>query len=113
MMDLITRLSCASEGSEALDREIAEKCRVGWSSDEGGAFGGYDLMPRRVWFTQSFDAALSLLPPRFTWAAGDFDDDGFPWACVTDKANVSHYRTKGATTVLALVTAISIARGIK
>lgn len=66
-MDLIERLEAATGSSRELDREIAEVCGIKWSSDEEGQFGGYGLMPRRVWFTQSIDAAIQLVPDGWQW----------------------------------------------
>lgn len=54
------------EPSDALDRAIAAACKIRWSSDEDGQFGGYNLLPRRVWFTRSLDAAVTLVPEKWT-----------------------------------------------
>jgi hypothetical protein len=62
MLDLIERLEKATGPDSNLDREIATACGIAWSSDEEGQFGGYDIMPRRVRFTASIDAALLLVP---------------------------------------------------
>lgn len=60
--ELIAKLESASEGSEALDREIADFCGIKWSPDEDGNFGGYNLLPRRCWFTRLLDAGMTLVP---------------------------------------------------
>lgn len=68
LQELIAALEEAADGSDALDRAIAKACNIPWSSDEGGQFGGYGLLPSRVWFTRSLDAALTLLPaPDWEW----------------------------------------------
>lgn len=71
MSGLIERLGKASEGSDALDREIAAACKIEWSPDEDGNFGGYNILPRRCWFTRSLDAALTLVPEG--WAVHRID----------------------------------------
>lgn len=59
--DLIAELEAAPEGGDKLDRAIAIAANISWSPDEGGQFGGYGLLPRRVWFSRSLDAARSLI----------------------------------------------------
>lgn len=58
MKSLIAKLEQASEGSDELDREIAEKCGIQWSPDEDGQFGGYNILPRRCHFSRSLDSKL-------------------------------------------------------
>jgi len=62
LADLIAKLEAAPNGSDKLDREIAMVCDIKWSPEEDGNFGGYDLLPRRCYFTSSLDAALTLVP---------------------------------------------------
>jgi hypothetical protein len=49
-------------------------------------------------FTSSLDAAIALVPEGHTWAGGDLDEDGMPWACVTaDKEPCRDFAGKAAT----------------
>ena len=60
---LITELrAIRSKGDEKLDRRICEIFEIPWSSDEGGNFGGYNILPRRCRFTRSVEAAMSRIP---------------------------------------------------
>lgn len=34
-------------------------------------------------YSASLDAAATLMPPDFSWGAGDLDEDDRPWACLT------------------------------
>lgn len=60
---LIEKLEAARDGGRELDAEIARECGIDWSPDEGGNYGPYGIMPARVHFTRSLDAALTLLLP--------------------------------------------------
>ncbi len=76
----------AEAGSEKLDREIARALDDPWSPDEDGHFGGYDLMPRRVHYTRSIDAAASLIRRKLA---------GWSWECSSGSStarsgNLSH-----------------------
>jgi hypothetical protein len=66
--ELIERLEAAPGPDRELDRAIAAACCITWSADEDGNFGGYGLMPRRVHFTGSLDAAMTLLPSTQNWS---------------------------------------------
>ncbi len=78
---LIAEIEAATEGSEKLDRAIAIAANIPWSSDEGGQFGGYGLLPHRVWFSRSLDAAMTLVPEGWVmanlWLAVNVKD--WPW----------------------------------
>jgi len=56
--DLIAKLEAATEGSRELDREVA-KAVYGWKRVQPGYY-----VPR---FTQSLDAALTLVPEGWEW----------------------------------------------
>ena len=82
MDSLISKLEAATEGSDALDREIAAACKIEWSPDEDGNFGGYNILPKRCWFSRSLDAALTLVPDDpanpgkpMLWSIA-YDEDG-------------------------------------
>ena len=67
---LFAALGNAEVGTEALDRQVAAACEVQWSPDEGGQFGGYNILPARCHFTRSLDAALTLVPAGCFWRVG-------------------------------------------
>lgn len=64
---LIERIEKLRGPDREVDAEIARACGIAWSSDEYGQFGGYGIMPARVRFTASVDAALTLVPPHHLW----------------------------------------------
>lgn len=66
--DLIARLEKATGPDRQLDRDIATALKISWSSDEDGNFGGYNIMPRRCHFTESVDAAITLVPEGWGWS---------------------------------------------
>lgn len=57
---LLDRGRAATGPDTKLDRDIATALNDPWSNDEEGNFGGYDLMPQRVAYTASIDAAVAL-----------------------------------------------------
>lgn len=67
MDNLITHLRAAKIGNNVLDREVAEEFGIQWSPDEEGNFGGYNILPRRCWFTRKLDAAFVLIPKGWAW----------------------------------------------
>jgi len=70
---LIERLESATEGSRELDADVARVCGIEWSHDENGNYGPYDIMPMRVFFTRSIDAAVSLVPEGWGWCSDSLD----------------------------------------
>lgn len=73
---LIKVLEDAMRGSDVLDKLIARACCIQWSPDEDGQFGGYGIMPRRVRFTTSIEAAFTLVPAdASSWDCGRIDKD--------------------------------------
>ncbi len=81
MKALIERLEAATEGSEDDDRLVCRELGIVWSSDEDGQFGGYGIMPRRVWVTRSMEAAMRGLPDDWVlaqlWSSASIKD--WPW----------------------------------
>lgn len=72
LLELADRVEKLSAADRLVDAEIAHECGIKWSSDEDGNFGGYMIMPRRVHFTSSLDAAMTLVPKEM-WAEGSLD----------------------------------------
>jgi hypothetical protein len=69
MDKLIAKLAAASEGSRALDADVAET--QGWSSDADDNWigpGGAIASPH---YTTSLDAALTLVPEGYLWLLGN------------------------------------------
>lgn len=67
--------------------------------------------PRRLIpspYTDSLDAALTLVPDHCSWDVGNCDPNGSPWACITRGAD--DYPGKAATAPLALLAAALRAR---
>jgi len=65
-------------GSEKLDKIVCEFLGVTWSPDEGGQFGGYGIMPRRVHLTRNVGAAIAQIPGGVFWEVGtNYGEGGF------------------------------------
>ena len=75
MTDIIEKLEAATEGSRELDEAICKKLKIKWSPDEGGNYGAYNMLPKRVWFTRITDAAMSLIPKDYWWQMENTPED--------------------------------------
>lgn len=102
---LIKRLEQTTEPHIELDNQICRALEIKWSADEDGNFGGYGIMPRRCGFTESFDAALSLVPEGWSWAAGSIDHGltrrRRPWGQMWNTIS-TEYTGEGETVAIAL-----------
>lgn len=100
--DLIARLERATEGSRELDFEIAEYL------DKIGVKYATTIEGHTPEWTQSLDAALSLVPEGHDWIVADVNGHvgGTPYACVGSKK--PHF---AETPALALCVAALRARG--
>ena len=117
MADLITQVELAEVGSRHLDFEIA--CVV-YGKDEANTVRLPEGSPLPA-FSTSLDAALHLVPEGWGWAAAELDK-GVYSAVVTNREpqlkpgtfdpnpNKIDFRTKAATTALALCLAALKAR---
>lgn len=61
MTDLLARLREATEGSDALDHEIAAAVGRPIDYEADGNYGPYRIVPSKKRFSRSLDAALTLL----------------------------------------------------
>ena len=66
LLALRERVAAVTDGAwsipnMALARDIAAALDDPWSGDEEGQFGGYGIMPARVRYPSSIDAALGLM----------------------------------------------------
>lgn len=76
---IVERLQRAAGPDRDIDAAICKACNIPWSSDEEGNFGGYGIMPRRVKFTSSIDAARTLVPEG--WYVRKLNQFSDGWYC--------------------------------
>jgi hypothetical protein len=83
MLDLISRLESAAEGSRELSDDVLLAC--GWEKTFDGVACDYWAPPHtagRVYSdnrpspTESVDDALELVPEGWTWCGSGYDEDG-------------------------------------
>lgn len=116
MTDLLSRLSAATGPSRELDAEIA--LANGWRHDHAMAYGGEfwqnptgQICPQPPRYTESIDAALTLVPERAGWKLASWFKDGY--AADVHLPNGVITRGEGTTPAIALVIACLRAAGIE
>jgi hypothetical protein len=110
MLELIERLEKATGADDKLNRDIASACGITWSSDEDGNFGGYNIAPRRINFTGSIDAALTLVPEGW-----DATINTFCWVELHDRAmkhESIHYRHAKQPIIALCIAALKVRTAI-
>lgn len=113
---LIARLEKATGADEILDIDIFEAVgRPAWDEAIHNASlecrNKSKLVRAAARFTVSYDAAAGLVPKHHSLALGDCNEDGQPWACLTD-ADGTDFAATGATPVIALCIAALKARSL-
>ena len=103
--DTLLALAARAEGGETgdtFDREICAAAGVKWDSDEGGQFGGYGLLPRRVWLSRSIDAQEAALPGRIVWS-----EEQDRWAAIAENGEIAYAPTEKLARLSALLRALA------
>ena len=103
--DLIFELQTATEGSAKLNLAIIETLGIKWSSDEDGQYGPYGIIPKRCRYTESLDAALSLVPKDYRWSV-DGPDAEFCGVALLEVGGPGLVVTRGATPAIAVCLAV-------
>lgn len=126
LSDLIERLEKATEGSREIDALIEceirrfQACAVGLNDEQRshwkpvGSKGeviddqGFTRYHAPL-YSQSMDAAISMIPRPMCWSGGESNEDDQPWSCITDGEG-RDYAATGATPIIALCIAALKAR---
>lgn len=108
LLALAERVEAATRPDREMDAEIA--FATGWRKRNGeewrppGGEWGLVLPP----FTENVGAALMTKREDCSWGAGDLDEDGNPWACLTPHVEPSEDFSGKAVNVPMSVVAASL-----
>lgn len=96
--------------SRRADEDICRVWGISWSNDEEGQFGGYNIMPKRVAYTRSLDAAVQLVAlkaPGVDWAI-QLDGDGYNASVGHAFADVPLIKGPALALIVALATYLAL-----
>lgn len=128
-MTLLSRLEAATGADRNLDALIecevrklqayalglSDKVRSHWHpiGDKGEVICTQGITRYHApMYSFSIDAAMTLVRPGLSWAAGDRNEDDQPWACLTDQDGTDFAAT-GATPIIAICIAALKAREVQ